>query len=281
MGSASGGTGTPGRCGGVDARLAALVRRVHPEGVLQASVPLAGGISATVTKLWVNVVDRDVNLVLRQPDAATFEFRLLTLLHGRGLPVPRPLWLEPPGPLLASGGLLLSWLPGRSDLTGRAIKAGVAEAARLLARIHRLDGQHPDFDFLPDGPADALSPSRGNDRAVLHGDYWPGNWLWHDGQLHGVLDWEDAHRGDPLEDLANARLEVFMRFGADAVAAFTVAYRGAAPAVDTGRLGTYDRWAADRAAGRVVRWTEDSVERDRMTAAIRAFSQATRPSPPE
>ncbi|MFN3521752.1 MAG: phosphotransferase family protein [Phenylobacterium sp.] len=38
--------------------------------------------------------------------------------------------------------------------------------------------------------------------SVVHGDYRTGNFLYDDkGQIHGVLDWEMAHLGDPLEDL--------------------------------------------------------------------------------
>ena len=39
--------------------------------------------------------------------------------------------------------------------------------------------------------------------AVVHGDYRTGNFLYDGGgEIHGVLDWEMAHLGDPLEDLA-------------------------------------------------------------------------------
>lgn len=38
--------------------------------------------------------------------------------------------------------------------------------------------------------------------AAVHGDYRSGNFLQHRGQLTAVLDWEMAHIGDPLEDLA-------------------------------------------------------------------------------
>jgi aminoglycoside phosphotransferase (APT) family kinase protein len=39
--------------------------------------------------------------------------------------------------------------------------------------------------------------------AVVHGDYRTGNFLFDEqGDIHGVLDWEMAHLGDPLEDLA-------------------------------------------------------------------------------
>jgi len=39
--------------------------------------------------------------------------------------------------------------------------------------------------------------------SVVHGDYRTGNFLFDEqGQIHGILDWEMAHVGDPLEDLA-------------------------------------------------------------------------------
>lgn len=38
---------------------------------------------------------------------------------------------------------------------------------------------------------------------VVHGDYRTGNFLYDpQGKIHGILDWEMAHLGDPLEDLA-------------------------------------------------------------------------------
>ncbi len=39
--------------------------------------------------------------------------------------------------------------------------------------------------------------------SVVHGDYRVGNFLYRDdGKIYGILDWEMAHLGDPLEDLA-------------------------------------------------------------------------------
>ncbi len=46
----------------------------------------------------------------------------------------------------------------------------------------------------PPPPAQRLS--------IVHGDYRTGNFLYDPaGEIHGVLDWEMAHLGDPLEDL--------------------------------------------------------------------------------
>ena len=63
-----------------------------------------------------------------------------------------------------------------------------------------------------------------NRRVVLHGDYWPGNVLWQDGRLVAVIDWEDASLGDPLADLATARVELLCRYGDDAMERFTTRY---------------------------------------------------------
>ena len=41
---------------------------------------------------------------------------------------------------------------------------------------------------------------------IVHGDYRTGNLLYDHNGITGVLDWEMAHPGDPLEDLARAQL---------------------------------------------------------------------------
>jgi aminoglycoside phosphotransferase (APT) family kinase protein len=57
----------------------------------------------------------------------------------------------------------------------------------------------------PPPPAQKLS--------VVHGDFRTGNFLYDaEGEIHGVLDWEMAHLGDPLEDLAWGMNPVW-RFG--------------------------------------------------------------------
>jgi len=57
----------------------------------------------------------------------------------------------------------------------------------LRAAIRRLRRRPPP-------PAQRLS--------VVHGDYRTGNFLYRGSEIHGILDWEMAHFGDPLEDLA-------------------------------------------------------------------------------
>jgi aminoglycoside phosphotransferase (APT) family kinase protein len=51
--------------------------------------------------------------------------------------------------------------------------------------------------------------------AMVHGDFRAGNFLYDDeGELIAVLDWEMAHLGDPLEDLAWSMSRV-LSFGKD------------------------------------------------------------------
>lgn len=48
----------------------------------------------------------------------------------------------------------------------------------------------------------AHPPPAGQKLSVVHGDYRTGNFLFDEaGAIHGVLDWEMSHLGDPLEDL--------------------------------------------------------------------------------
>jgi aminoglycoside phosphotransferase (APT) family kinase protein len=55
------------------------------------------------------------------------------------------------------------------------------------------------------------APPRPPERlGVVHGDYRTGNFLYdEEGSIHAILDWEMAHLGDPLEDLAWSLNKVF------------------------------------------------------------------------
>jgi aminoglycoside phosphotransferase (APT) family kinase protein len=117
------------------------------------------------------------------------------------------------------------------------------------------------FAALPAVPLDA--------RCLLHGDFWPGNVLFDEGRLVAVIDWEDALIGDPLQDLAIARLDLTWSSGLDARDAFTAAY-----ARITGHplatLAAWDLYAALRAAPGLEIWAEGypAFGRDDITAPL-------------
>jgi aminoglycoside phosphotransferase (APT) family kinase protein len=85
---------------------------------------------------------------------------------------------------------------------------------------------------------------------VLHGDFWPGNVLWHGGRVSAVIDWEDAAVGDALSDVGNARLELLFFMGRRAMDAFTREYGALTGAILAG-LPYWDLRAAVRKAGRM------------------------------
>jgi aminoglycoside phosphotransferase (APT) family kinase protein len=83
---------------------------------------------------------------------------------------------------------------------------GPDHAGRQLASVERIatmigDGLHPLFScalaWLRRNPPVATSAT-----ALIHSDMGPGNLLHRDGRIVAVLDWEVAHWGDPMEDLA-------------------------------------------------------------------------------
>ena len=248
--------------------LARIVRSVAPGARLQAARPLAGGVSARVTALEVAPPDGRT-LVLRRhgaadlardPDIAAHEFRLLQILQAAGVPAPAPLHLDTSGTILPTPWLLQSFVEGETADVPADLDDHMRQLAEALAAIHRVPAADVPFLPLQEEQATALvarhrpepdeslaesrlraalaaawPPPRHNPPVLVHGDVWPGNLLWRGGRLQAVVDWEDAATGDPLADLANARLELFIALGEDAAAALTRHYL-ALSAIDTAAL---------------------------------------------
>jgi aminoglycoside phosphotransferase (APT) family kinase protein len=152
--------------------------------------------------------------------------------------------------------------------------------AAQLAAIHRLTPLRHDLSFLPDqativtkrlqeGSADepgwfpaarlrasllAAWPFRHSDPpTLLHGDFWSGNLLWRAGQLVAVIDWEDAKVGDPLADLAKARLELLWFHGEVAMRRFTESYLELTGR-DRDNLAIWDLYVAWWSGSRLSGW---------------------------
>ncbi|MCB0159169.1 MAG: phosphotransferase [Caldilineaceae bacterium] len=271
--------------------VAALIHRTDPTWRLLRAWPLTGGVSARVTALDVLLPDgRPRALVLREhgpadvaanPRVAADEFRLLAHLHAAGLPVPAPVAYEDAATDTVAGAaasaILLERLPGMSTPAPADPLVAARQMAAFLVRLHALahvptflsDATTQVSTRLGQTPAHVdVTLSEGEIRAaltpvwplpsrhapvLLHGDFWPGNVLWLDDSLAGVIDWEDAARGDPLADVANARLEILWAWGRAAMAAFTDHYLTAAP-VDATHLPYWDLCAALRPAGKLSSW---------------------------
>jgi aminoglycoside phosphotransferase (APT) family kinase protein len=118
----------------------------------------------------------------------------------------------------------------------------------------------------------------------VHGDYWPGNTLWRHGRLTGVIDWEQARRGDPNQDVGCCRLDLTLLVGPAAAETFLHAYEVAAGRrveqlvfwdlyMVSWALGSLDRWVRgyqdlgradltlDEARARLARFLADALAR--------------------
>ncbi|HET9979052.1 MAG TPA: phosphotransferase [Ktedonobacterales bacterium] len=284
-----------------------LARRLFPRGVLLRAWPLQGGVSARMTALGIEDEAGSVQKVIvrqhgpadraRNPDIAHDEFLLLTALRAAGLPSPTPLDFDETGELLGGPGVVIEYIEGETDFAPAHRDNYLQQFAAQLARIHRVDVSAYDLAFLPlqaetwariitsrpERLDDSLNEGRirdaleavwpwpqRNPSRVLHGDYWPGNILWRDGRLVGIIDWEDAALGDPLADLAISRLDMLWALDMEAMERFTEIYVSLT-GIDLDALPCWDLCAALRPAGQISAWASSSAIGDRMRERHRTF----------
>jgi aminoglycoside phosphotransferase (APT) family kinase protein len=160
-----------------------------------------------------------------------------------GIPVPEALWLDPDGAATGRPLFFLEHVRGEVPAPWNAHTYFADEAERIrlgrrlveiLATIHRVelsrlpDGLRGDDDPDPTAevrhwedvyrrdtaePVPVLERGFGwlarhagdisGHRGLVHGDFRIGNAIVADGEVVAMLDWELAHVGDPVEDLAN------------------------------------------------------------------------------
>lgn len=165
------------------------------------------------------------------------EFALLSRLHAAGIAVPRPLVMTDAAGPLGTAGIVSERLAGGDVRKMMAARAAPQEGlgvklVGLLAQLHRYDWRIGLRDIYPD-PGDEAAAGlvarwkqtadgfalcdpllRGaltwlqshapvaTPLALVHGDFKANNLVWDGADRFVMIDWELAHIGDPLEDLA-------------------------------------------------------------------------------
>lgn len=169
------------------------------------------------------------------------EFELYSKLEGGGIPVPHVYWIERDGAALDRPFFVMGRLPGATDARTLVTSPEFAEVrplitrqkAEILARIHSVDTatiksleQPPSReqsasheiarwekvlrdDTLEPQPVLELAfhwlkrhvPPPPPRLSIVHADYRTGNFLYGASGITGILDWEMAHAGDPVEDV--------------------------------------------------------------------------------
>jgi aminoglycoside phosphotransferase (APT) family kinase protein len=193
------------------------------------------------------------------PDfTAAREAAILELLAPTPVPAPALVAADPDGAVCDVPALLLSLLPGGPpDLardpgpvleglaaalppihavaapgTGAAGGAGAATSA-VVPAYHRFyepeELAPPAWSARPGLWARAFEAAAGPPPpyrpCFIHRDYHPGNTLWLDGRLVGVVDWIGGSWGPPSVDLGHMRLNLAWDLGLEAADRFLAAHR--------------------------------------------------------
>lgn len=282
-----------------------------PEARLVRASALTGGASADVYLLHIDTTVGDSRRVVFRQHRAEFkghgdsvaakEHGVLEALHERGFAVPEPLLLHG-GSEGVAPYLVMEWIDGEPTVDPSARRDALEQMAQFLVQLHSLPTDSlaiAGLDRLED-PAAALPaylpPTETGDRlrtalrtadtagddvpvVLVHGDYWPGNVLWRAGRLAAVIDWEDASLGDPLADLACARVELLCRFGVDAMDHFTARYlaigRAADRSVRLDSLALWELYVSAAALATMHLWgLSADDEAQRRTNTMRFFERA-------
>jgi aminoglycoside phosphotransferase (APT) family kinase protein len=273
-----------------------LLQRIDPQSKLRRAWELRGGISAQMTALEVmRSSGQTQKLIVRRPCARAFqqnphaaldEFNILQIVQSAGVKAQTPYFLDQSGEIFPEPYLVIEYIEGQPEYAPANLTDCVRQIATQLARIHSVDSSKLNLSFLPQ-QAEKLANTlkarpatldhsldeeriRGrlesvrlllqvNQPVLLHGDFWPGNLLWKDGQLVAVIDWEDAQVGDPLMDFAISRLDILWIFGQDAMQDFTYHYQQMTP-FDFTHLPYWDLCAALRPMSRIAEWASGWAE---------------------
>jgi aminoglycoside phosphotransferase (APT) family kinase protein len=222
----------------------------HPERVRRLPGGIAGGTHAF--DLVEPSGERQALVLRRYGDwAVSFDpgvperaWCTLQALEAAGMLAPRPVWFDGAGTVFGTPAYVMTRVSGRGNICPRDEREWVRQLAKALAALHRTNTETMDLSFLlsfeqrldrrlsdtsfernrshPDAEAvymrlRELRPRFLTEPPVFsHGDYWPGNSLFHRGRLTAVIDWDDAMLAPRGLDVAYCRLDLTLMTGSDA-----------------------------------------------------------------
>jgi aminoglycoside phosphotransferase (APT) family kinase protein len=297
-------------------RLAAAASAIAPGSRVVSARSLHGGISAEMTAFEIELSEGERRkLVARvpssykygsDPDVAREEYGLLRELGRIGLPVPQARYVEARTEEVPRPFFVVEYIEGAVELSPTDRDAYLQAYADQLAQIHAVDLSRLQVSLPEDEEVEERSgppnerlleseirsalrswPTVPRNAPVLrHGDFWPGNMLWREGRIVGVIDWEESVIGEPLADLAISRLDLLWILDLDAMEQFTERYLAQVD-LDSSGLAYWDLWASLRPIRNMHQWspgyaglgrpdiTTETMERDHRLFVERALSSLT------
>jgi aminoglycoside phosphotransferase (APT) family kinase protein len=205
---------------------------------------LDGGASSAVHGLSLETPMRtQLDVVLRryvldwvveEPWAPGNEATVLTLLDAAAsVPAPRLLAADPDGSADGTPMVVMSALSGDVVWEPASVDTWLRRLAEMLPAIHNVAVSSQLRDWAPYPPEPGLvpppwtkhrwaweraveaqaGPPPPSDRVFVHRDFHPGNVLWVDGQMTGVVDWVSSCIGPPEEDVSHCRVNLAQHHG--------------------------------------------------------------------
>jgi len=219
--------------------------------------PLAGATTTSVHGLRLAGPGVERYVVLRrytwrqfleeEPHRVQHEIAALDRVAGAGIPSPAVIAVDEHAVHCDAPAVLMTGLPGRPDPRP---DDWITAAVRSLTLLHAVDGTGFGWEYrrYAEGTgakpppwtartamweralAVAAGPGPATRSGFLHRDFHPGNFLWADGALTGIVDWIGACTGPQGVDVSHLRLNLALAGDFTAVREVRAAYAAAAGA---------------------------------------------------
>ena len=277
----------------------AIANSFCPEGELLNVEVLPGGYSSDVFILYLKVNEEEVKFVLRSEgsprseNTINTEFQLIQSLSEQNLPIPEAVFCDTSLNHFHKPFMIMSFIEGRVQEPTPKDSDWLDKFASLLQDVRsidtsilpklpvRVDPLEDIFKFIPeDDEWNDLKNFLSNisnavykgDKTFLHGDFWPGNILWKEKEIVGLLDWEYAAIGDPVSDIAVASLELRYSLGEEGMTKFQEQCSNFL-AIDSFRLSLWMIYVASSTLTYIKEWR---LPEDREVIMIREAKQTIR-----
>lgn len=212
-------------------------------GSIQSTKALKGGISTSIYHLIcensdfvLRVIDNADWLAI-EPDLAEHEASGLRLLANYDVPAPRFIAFDN-GDECRMPVVLSTYMPGNIVLQPDDLNRWLRELALGMANLHRIDV--PNFKWEYEAWFDIekakIAPQwienpelwqiavsvrqkslpQQDSLCLIHRDYHPGNVLFQNGKISGIVDWINICRGSSQVDVAVCRIDVMCLHGVEA-----------------------------------------------------------------
>jgi aminoglycoside phosphotransferase (APT) family kinase protein len=209
---------------------------------------LAGGMEAETASFRLGNDHYVVKVCAKSGNEAEAEFDNLAVISVATVPTPAPVVLDAGGSWFGYPAVVMTSLPGRPDMHPVDRRIWVVDAAEGLASIHAVPSVRATHVPPPrwrrwKPSSEGMGKEAAQVEAVLarlyeraeslstvlsHDDYNPGNLLYNDGRLSGVVDWADITIEPREAAVALYRHFLAIHPGGDAPEIFLEGYERAA-----------------------------------------------------